>query len=447
MSYEDKLSKYPAPPPPNHHCERTPSGLPWEGYYFSDYGIAVKYGFKGTEQEWLASLRGPQGKQGDPYTILGLYPTLAALEAAHPTGEKGDAYAVGDEDENTTYNWDVDAEAWVDIGPLRGPKGDTGATGAQGPEGDPGDDGVSPEVTIIEIMGGHAVNITDAGHPSGQTFNVMDGEDGTHVEANPTLAGTEPSLTGIEIGNAKYAVVDRDYVDNHDAVVFEMSTSDPGGTAYSKFRSALNGYVPTRPIILIRQTSNGKVAFQFVKAHPRNANTSVYKFVGLYDKVIYTLEINIVLSGTSVSYAETYLYEVSLQDAITASGVLQGDGYGNIIAKDVDTIPTADSQALITSGGVYSFFSSHKDLSFTVTLEAADWANNEQTISNNSNFVASGYIYYVTYDQSTASNRKAFIDAEIYADNVTVDGSMTFHCASAPSDDIVVKIARAEVQT
>jgi len=36
-----------------------PSGLPWEGYYYSAYGIAVKHGFQGTEEEWLESLRGP----------------------------------------------------------------------------------------------------------------------------------------------------------------------------------------------------------------------------------------------------------------------------------------------------------------------------------------------------------------------------------------------------
>ena len=43
------------------------------------------------------------------------------------------------------------------------------------PKGDTGDDGVSPEVTITAITGGHTVTITDAAHPSGQSFNVMDG--------------------------------------------------------------------------------------------------------------------------------------------------------------------------------------------------------------------------------------------------------------------------------
>ncbi len=47
--------------------------------------------------------------------------------------------------------------------------------GAQGNPGTDGDDGVSPAVTITTITGGHAVTITDASHPGGQTFNVMDG--------------------------------------------------------------------------------------------------------------------------------------------------------------------------------------------------------------------------------------------------------------------------------
>lgn len=57
----------------------------------------------------------------------------------------------------------------------QGAKGDTGDAGAQGPKGETGDDGVSPEVTISTIPGGHRVSITDADHPQGQDFDVMDG--------------------------------------------------------------------------------------------------------------------------------------------------------------------------------------------------------------------------------------------------------------------------------
>ena len=37
-------------------------GTPWRGYYITAYGIAVKHGFKGTEEEWLESLQGKDGR-------------------------------------------------------------------------------------------------------------------------------------------------------------------------------------------------------------------------------------------------------------------------------------------------------------------------------------------------------------------------------------------------
>lgn len=42
------------------------------------------------------------------------------------------------------------------------------------------------------------------------------------------------------------------------------------------------------------------------------------------------------------------------QGAIIVSGVLQGDGQGNITAKTVDTAPASGSSNLITSGAVYA---------------------------------------------------------------------------------------------
>lgn len=62
------------------------------------------------------------------------------------------------------------------------PRGATGAAGA---------DGYSPEVTIASITGGHRVTITDADHPSGQSFDVMDGAGAGDMKASvydPTSA-------------------------------------------------------------------------------------------------------------------------------------------------------------------------------------------------------------------------------------------------------------------
>ena len=76
-------------------------------YYLSAYGIAVKRGYTGTEEEWLASLRGEPG--------------------------------------------------------------------------------LSTGVTVTAIPGGHRVTVTDAEHPGGQSFDVLDGDMlGEHYD--PTLA-------------------------------------------------------------------------------------------------------------------------------------------------------------------------------------------------------------------------------------------------------------------
>lgn len=54
----------------------------------------------------------------NPLVPLGMYATLAELQEAHPTGEKGDAWLIGDYTSNVAYMWDVDHEQWVNAGAL-----------------------------------------------------------------------------------------------------------------------------------------------------------------------------------------------------------------------------------------------------------------------------------------------------------------------------------------
>lgn len=94
------------------------------------------------------------GANGTSFTVLGLYDTLAALKAAHPTGSEGEAWAVGSAEDNDIYLWDVDEGDWNNVGSLQGPpgpqgpagpKGDTGAEGPTGPQGPPGAGGAQGE--------------------------------------------------------------------------------------------------------------------------------------------------------------------------------------------------------------------------------------------------------------------------------------------------------------
>lgn len=83
---------------------------------------------------------------------------------------------------------------------------------------------------------------------------------------------------------------------------------------------------------------------------------------------------------------------------------------------------------------------SGKAVSFAVTLTAAGWSGNAQTVSN-SKFVTSGYAYTVC---PAGDSFAGYAEAVIYADDVTTAGKMTFHCNEAPTANLTVNILRTE---
>ena len=131
------------------------------------------------------NVRGPQGAG---IRIAGIVSSEEYLPAS---AAEGDIWLVG---ESAPYEgYSLNAGQWIDLGPLTvgpaGPPGPQGEAGEPGPAGQDGDDGVSPEVTVESITGGHTVTITDADHPSGQSFNVMDGQDGDTGPQGPAGPG------------------------------------------------------------------------------------------------------------------------------------------------------------------------------------------------------------------------------------------------------------------
>ena len=65
-----------------------------------------------------------------------------------------------------------------------------------GTDGTDGTDGFSPTVTITTITGGHRVTITDETHPTGQSFDVMDGQDGASDAGEVTYDDTATYPSG-----------------------------------------------------------------------------------------------------------------------------------------------------------------------------------------------------------------------------------------------------------
>ncbi len=79
-----------------------------------------------------------------------------------------------------------------------------------------------------------------------------------------------------------------------------------------------------------------------------------------------------------------------------------------------------------------------KSVAFTVTLTAAGWSDNAQTVSN-ARFLSAGYAYTVAPASGSFAD---YADAMVYADDVTTNGRMVFHCDSAPTADLTVNIVR-----
>ena len=105
------------------------------------------------------------------------------------------------------------------------------------------------------------------------------------------------------------------------------------------------------------------------------------------------------------------------QDKITASGILKGNG-------------SAVSAA--TLGSDYGA------RVFQFTLAAADWSNNEQTISSNW-IQASGFVYLI---EPVQASKAEYGSAGIYADDVSTQYQITFHCTTTPTSDLAVNVCR-----
>ena len=105
----------------------------------------MEHGFQGTEEEWLASLKGEQGDTGPegpagPQGIQGEQGPQGPKGDQGIQGEKGDTGEKGDKGDTGATG-------------ERGPQGETGPTGPQGPKGDPGDDYVLTAQDKSDIAG------------------------------------------------------------------------------------------------------------------------------------------------------------------------------------------------------------------------------------------------------------------------------------------------------
>ena len=119
-----------------------------------------------------AGPQGPKGDTGSGFVVKGYYGSVSALQTSVQDPAVGDAYGVGAAAPYDIYIYDGVTKAWVNNGPMQGAKGDKGDPGEQGPKGEPGDtgpagangtDGITPS---IGKNGNWYIGTTDTGKPS-----------------------------------------------------------------------------------------------------------------------------------------------------------------------------------------------------------------------------------------------------------------------------------------
>ena len=166
----------------------------------------------------LAGPVGPEGPRGQGIDFQGSFNTYAQFIAAHPTGNPGDIYLVGD----SLYVWNSETNQWEDEGSLRGP------AGPAGPEGPPGQDGVASVLSPL-------------------TYDIIDRQVGLNrddmgaLTVGPQDGEAAPGLT-VQSGDVA-SIAEEDLGVVHDAarIAFEHSGSGYDGwiTKYSQ-RLAIN---------------------------------------------------------------------------------------------------------------------------------------------------------------------------------------------------------------
>lgn len=233
---------------------------------------------------------GPQGQKGDPgedgksFTIQDIYPTLAALKQAFPTGNEY-AYQVTAEDDEI-FIWSELATDWVSLGKLQGPQGPqgpTGATGAQGPKGDTGAQGPQGVQGIQGEKGEQGA--TGATGPTGPTG--PEGPEGPQGPQGETGPQGEQGIQGPQ--------------------------GEAGESAYTA--ASKGGYTGTET--------------QF--------NSDLAKIADKADKTVPAAAGNLAALDAAGNLSDSGKKPADFQTKVTASGLLKGDGAGGVTAAAAGT--------------------------------------------------------------------------------------------------------------
>ena len=349
--------------------------------------------------------KGEKGDKGAPFT----YADFTSEQLAALKGEKGDTGAQGIQGAKGDKGEKGDPFTYADFTPEqlamlkgeqgeKGEKGDKGDTGATGPKGDKGDTGA-------------------------QGIQGAKGEKGDKGDTGAQGEKGEKGDTG-----AGFAVLD--YFTSLSALQAAVPSPNPG-EAYGVGESA------PYDIYIYGKTTGWVNAGKLQGAKGEKGDKGDPGEPGA--------------AGAKGDKGDTGANGATFTPAVDASGNLSWTNDGgltnpatvNIKGEKGDKGDTGAAGAQGAQGEKGEKGDPGPGANeITATLTADGWSNGFQTVQDAA-LVASGYGYIVT---PAPDSYGAYAASMVYADAVTVDGEITFHCEDAPTDALTVSIMKIKVE-
>ena len=308
-------------------------------------------------------LPGEDGQDGKSFDIKAQFPNYAALIAAHPTGEAGDAYFVGTDENPDLYIWLTDDNEWFNNGKIAGVKGD---------KGDTGESGFSPVASVSKV--GKVATITIRDKTGQTTATVSDGEDGedAQYETLPTASATNEGMICQYIGETSGSLVN-----GH----FYQCVNQSGTFVWvEKFGSAIdkdaNG--------LVRPSESRLVDGNAVYSAINNALSSVYTARG-------DISVAELTSSLLIEANVGNVYELS-DSGVTTDLFLQGAGVPLAVGDNVGIIQAGANTYLFNKmAGAFDLTDYQtKDLSSAITIGGVSQTTVEGALGGLNGLVPSG---------------------------------------------------------
>ena len=447
-------------------------------YYLTAYGIAVKHGFRGTEEEWLESLK---GEQGDPVIWKDQYSTVEALREAHPTGTPGDCYLVG----TNVYWWDAGENDWADGGSWQGPTGPTGLTGATGPTGPQGPTG--PASTVAGPTGptgatgptgpqGEASTVPGPAGPTGPTgptgpASTVAGPTGPTGATGPTgpqgPTGAASSVPGPAGPTGPTGPTGPQGAPGPTGPASTVPGPE-GPTGPTGPAGATGPMGPQGTGLAIIDQYESQEALEAAVTEPAVGDNYYVGSEAPYD--VYTYTVSGWVNGGKLQGAagptgptgpaSTIPGPTGPAGATGATGPTGPAGADGAAGEPGPAGPTGPTGPTGPQGATGPAGQASTEpgpqgptgptgpkgaptpaVAFTVTLTAGGWSGNSQTAANDL-FLAEGYAYFTN---PADGDYTAWNEGMVRGQDVTTDGQMPFTCSETPSGNITVKIIRVEV--